>query len=170
MSDLKTIDLVHVQAGDRWMRGWDGMIRWVILEQLTKFTYNLGTDGEDGMIRWVICIFSVKTIGQVHIHSGDGWRGWDGMIRWVILRKIDEVHVHSGDDWRRWDGMTQMRDIKTIDQLNVRSEGMERMGQDDQMRDHKTIEKVHLLPREGWRGWDGMMGWEILKQLTKFKY
>ena len=46
---------------------------------------------------------------------------------------------------------------------------MKRMGWVDQMRDLKSIDKVHVLSGDGWRGSDGIR-WEILYQLTKFTY
>ena len=38
------------------------------------------------------------------------------------------------------------------------------------MRDLKTIDQIHVLSDDGWRRWNEMIGWEILKQLTKFMY
>ena len=113
MRDLKTIDQVHVRAGDGWRR-WDGMIRWEIVKQLTKFTYSLETDEEDGM-GWLDAKF---------------WNNWPS----------------SRTGWRR----------------------MEKMGCNDQTRYLKTIDQVHVLAGDGWRGWDGMIRWEILKQLTTY--
>jgi hypothetical protein len=100
------------------------------------------------------------TINQVHIRSGDEWRGWDGMIRWEVLKTIDQIHVQAvemkrmemecddqkiqiidqvhlrtGDEWREWDGM-------------IRWEGME-MEWDDQMRSIQTIDQVHVLSGDG---------------------
>ena len=106
MSDLKTIEQVHILSWDGW-RGWDGMIKWKILKQLTKLTYELETDEEDGMIRWEILNSSpsshtswrqmkmglddqmrdFKIIDQVHALPGNRWRWWEGMIRWEILYK-----------------------------------------------------------------------------------
>ena len=140
MRDLKAIDRVHVQTRDRW-RWWDGMIRWEPLKQLTGFTYKLETDEEDGM----------------------GWSDERSKNNWPISRTC----------WRRmkrmgWDD--QMRDLKTIDQVHVLAGDGWRGWSDDQMKDLKTIDQVHVLAGDGWRGWDGMIRWEILKQLTKFTY
>ena len=47
---------------------------------------------------------------------------------------------------------------------------MKRMGWDDQMRDVKTIDQVHVRSGDGGRGWDGMIRLDIFKRLTKFTY
>ena len=136
--DLKTSDQVHVLSGDGWS-GWNGMIRWVILKHLAKFTYFLETKGWDGMIRW-----DLKTFGQIHVRTGDGWRGWDGMIRWEILKHLAKFTYSLETD--------------------------EEDGMGWSVRDLKTFGQVHIRPGDGWRGWDEMMRWEILKYLAKFTY
>ena len=152
MRDLKTtwIDQIHVLSGDGW-RGWDGMIRWKIL----------------------------KTIENVHVLAGDRWRGWDGMIRWDIFKRL--TYILEAVKRMGWDN--QMRHLK-INWPSSRTtwRQMKRMGWDDQMRDLKnnwpcshtgwrqmkrmdgmirweilkTIEHVHVLAGDRWRGWDGI--------------
>ena len=160
---------VHVLAGDRdeedgmgWSdeRSWNNspssrtlwrrmtrtgyrIIKGDILKQLIKSTYSLETDEEDVM--WWPDQRDIKTIDQVHVLSRDRWKGWNGMIRRGIL---ENNWTSSRTNWRR----------------------MKEMGWDDQMRDLKTIDQVHVLPGDGWRGWDRMIRWEISKQLTKFTY
>ena len=84
MRDLKPIDQVHVLSGNGW-RGWDGMIRWQILNQLIKIMYKLETDEVDGDNQ----MRDLKSNDKVHVLPGDGWRGWDAsvMIRWEILNQ-----------------------------------------------------------------------------------
>ena len=47
---------------------------------------------------------------------------------------------------------------------------MKWMGWDNQMRDLITIEHVHVRSADGWRRWNGIVRWEILKDLTKLTY
>ena len=209
MRDLKSIDQVHVLSGDVW-RGWDGMIRPEILNQLTKFTYQLETDEEDGMgwsdrdikntkirtswrwmkrMGWDDKMRDLKPIDQDHVLPGDGWR-WDGMIRWEILNQLTKFTYHletNEEDGTGWSD----RDFKNtkftciletdeedgkgwsgqiLNQLTKITYFLERDEVNGQMRDLKPIDQDHVLPRDGWRGWDGMIRWEILNQLTKFTY
>ena len=42
------------------------------------------------------------------------------------------------------------------------------MGWDDQIRGLQTIDQVHILPGDGWRGWDGddqMRGLQTIDQV-----
>ena len=126
----------------------------------------------------------LKTIGEDHVHSGDGWRGWDGMIRWEELGqltkrqmnrkgsdnqmtdlKINWPHIPSGDGWRGWDGMIRW---ETLNQLTKITYCLEWMGWDDETRNLKTIDQDHVLPGDGWRG--RMIRWEVLNLFTKFTY
>ena len=97
MRDLKTIGQVHVRTGDVW-RGWDEIIRWEILKQLTKLTYWLETDevGWDDEMR---------DLKNERPSSRTGWRRmkkerWHDQMRDLIL--IDLIHVHPGDGRRHW--------------------------------------------------------------------
>lgn len=45
-----------------------------------------------------------------------------------------------------------------------------RMEWDDQIRGLQTMEQIHILSGDGWKGWGEMIGWEVLKELTKFMY
>ena len=110
----------------------------------------------------------LKSIDQVHVLSGDVWRGWDGMIRPEILNQLTKFTYQletDEEDGMRWSD----RDIKNT-KIRTSWRWMKRMGWDDKMRDLKPIDQDHVLPRDGWRGWDGMIRWEILNQLTKFTY
>ena len=84
MRGIQTIGQVHVPTGDGW-KGSDRMIRREVFKQLTRFTYFLEMDEEDG-IGW--SDESIPTIDQVHVPTGDGWRGWDRMIRWEIFKQF----------------------------------------------------------------------------------
>ena len=151
----------------RRMKGMDGMIRWEILKQLTKFTYCLETDEGDG---WDDQMRDIKTIDQVHVRSGDRWRGWDGMIRWEISKQLTKFTYSLETDEENGMGWSDERYSNNWPSSRTPWRRMKKMGWDDQMRDIKTIDQVHVLPGDGWRGWDGMIRWEILKQLTKFTY
>jgi hypothetical protein len=109
--------------------GWDNQMR---LKYLTKFTYILRLE-RNGMIRWDV----LKTIDQVHILSGDVWRGWDRMITLEVLETIDLVHVRSGDRGKRWDRMVRRGVFKQqIKFTNI----LERIGWDNQTRRLKTTD------------------------------
>ena len=95
-------------------------------------------------MEWNDGMRDLKTIDQVHVRTGDGWRRWDGMIRWMIC------WPSSRTCW--WP--------------------MKRMGWDDLISDPslKTIDQVHVHPGDGWRGWDGMIMWEVFNQMTNLTY
>ena len=137
---LQTVDDAHVLSENRW-RGWNEMIRWDAFKQLTKFTYILETDEEDGM-GWSMRIFKQLTKFTYILDTDEE----DGM-GWSDERPSNNW-PSSRTNWRR----------------------MKRMGWNDQMRGHQTIDQVHVLTRDGWRRWHGMIRWEVFKQLTKFTY
>ena len=62
----------------------------------------------------------------------------------------------------RWDYSNNQPSSRTIWRQ------MKRTGWDDQMRDIQTIYQVHVHPGDRWRGQDGMIRWDIFKQLNKF--
>ena len=72
MRGRQIINQVHVPTGDRW-RGCDGMIRWEVIKQLTKFAYILGTDPDEE-------------------------DEWDDQMRGLQAIQVDQVHVLSGDE------------------------------------------------------------------------
>ena len=51
MGSLQTINQVHILSADVWWR-WDRIIRWEVINNLSKFTYVLETDEEDEMVWW----------------------------------------------------------------------------------------------------------------------
>ena len=111
----------------------------------------------------------LKLKDQVHVRSGDGRRGWDRTMRWEILKQKDQVHIRSGGGRGRWDEMMRRKILNNWPSSLTFWSRMTRMGWDDEMR-VKTIDQLHVLSRDRWRGWDGMIRWEILKQLNKFTY
>ena len=92
--------------------------------------------------------------------------GWDDQIR--HLKTIDQVHVRAGEGWRGWDVIIRWEILKQLTKFTYELEKDEEDGMDNQMRDLKAIDQVHVPPGDGWRGWDGIIRWEILKQLIKF--
>ena len=83
---------------------------------------------------------------QVYVPAGDRWRGWE-RIRWSDERSSNNW-PSSRTHWRR----------------------MTKTGRDHQVRGLKTIDQVHVHSRDGWRRWDGIISWEVIKKLTKFTY
>ena len=141
-------------------------MRWEILKHLAKFTYDLETDEVDGM-GW--SVRDLKTFGQVHVLPGDGWRGWNGMMRWEILKHWPS----SRTAWRwmkrmGWDDQWEI--LKHLAKFTYFLDTDEEDGMGWSVRDLKTFGQVHVLAGYGWRGWDGMMRWEILNQFTKVTY
>ena len=166
MRDIQTIHQVHLQAGDGWRR-WDGMISWEIFKKLSKFTYFLEMDKRMG---WDDQMRDIQTIDQVHVLPGGRQRGWDGMIRREIFKQLAKFTYILEMDEEDHIGLTDERYSKNWPSSHTLWRWMKRTGWDDQMRDIQTIEQVHKLPGDGWRGWDVMITWEIFKQLTKFTY
>ena len=70
--------------------------------------------------------------------------GWDDQMKGP--QTIDQVHILSGDGWRGWDGDDQMRGRQTIDQVHVLPKDDEEDRSHYQMRGLLTIDKVHVLP------------------------
>ena len=192
MGDIQTIDQVHLRAGDGW-RGSDEMIRWEVFNQLTKFTYSLEMDEEDGMgwsderylNNWLSsCTIwrqvkgtgwddqkrDIQTIEQVHILSGDGWRGWDGTIRWEMFKQLAKFIYKLEMDEEDGMGWSHERYSNNWPSSHTLWRQMKRTEWDDQMWDIQTIDQVHILPGDRWGAWNGMIRWEIFKQLTKFTY
>ena len=84
MGGLQTIDQVHVLPEDGW-RGWDGVIRWEVIKQLTKSTFELETDDEDRM-GW-----SDERSSNNWPSSRTNWRlmkRMDRMIRWEVIKQL----------------------------------------------------------------------------------
>ena len=191
MRDIQTIEQVHIPPGDGW-RGWDGMIRWEIFKQLTKFTYILETNEEDRMgwsderysnnwtsshtsWRWMKRmgwddqeIF--KQLTKFTYILDDGWRGRDRMIQWEIFKQSTKFTYNLETDEEDRMGWAYGRYSNNWPSSLTGWRWMKRMGWDDQMRDIQTIGQVHLRAGDRWRGWDGMIAWEIFKPLTKFTY
>ena len=75
----------NIQTEDRW-RGWDGMgwsdekysNNWPSSHTIWRQMKRLGCDDQTR---------DIQTIDQVHIHTGDRWRGWNRMIRWEIFKQ-----------------------------------------------------------------------------------
>ena len=104
MRGLKTIDYVHIPpcSGYGW-RGWDRIIRWRALKQLTKVTYTLEMDEEDG-IGWSDEEYSNNRSSSQHTF----WRGCNEMIRWEVLKQSTkfthqvttlETNEEEGIEW-----------------------------------------------------------------------
>ena len=186
MRDIQTVDQVHVLPGDGW-GGWDGMMGWEIFKQLTKFTYSLEMEEEDEMrwddgrysnnwpssltswrwmkrIRWDDQMRGIQSINQVHLLSGDGWRGWYGMVRWEIFKQLTKFmyHLETGKGDRM--GWSEKRYSNNWTSSHTSWRWMKRMGWDDHMRDIQTIGQVHLRAGDRWRGWDQMIRWEVFNQ------
>ena len=138
-----------------------GIIRWRVFKQLTKFTYSLETDDEDRM-GWSDDEYS---------NNWPSWRtGWRQRKRMMIRghKSIDLVHVRSAEDgWRGWNRMIRWRVFK---ELTKSTYCLKTDEEDDQIRDHKTIDLDHVQSGDGWRGWNKMIRWRVLKQLTKLTY
>ena len=159
---LHTINQVYIQAEDRW-RGWDGM-------------------------GWSDERFLNNSIDQVHVQTGDGW---NGMIRWQVFKQLTrftyeletdedgmgwlvercshnwQVHVRSGGGWvgLGWSDKRPSNNWPSSRTNWWRMKGMERGNQ-------MSNTQINNWPgsRTPLRGWDGMIRWEIFKQLTKFTY
>ena len=104
---------------------------------------------------------------QGHILPGDRWRKWDQMIRWEIFKKNVEVHILSGDHWRGWDGMIRWEILNSRPSSRTLWRQMKKMGSDDQMRDLKTFDHIHIHTGDRWRRWDGMIRWEIFRKIDE---
>ena len=166
MRCLQKVDQVHLLSRDGW-RGWDGMMRWEVFKQLTKFTYFLKTDEEDGM-GW-----SDERSSSNWPSPRTNWRrmmriGWDDQMKG--LQTIDQVHVQTGDGWRGWIGWSDERSSNNWPSSRTSWRRMKRMRWDDKMRGLQTINQVYLLSGDGWRRQNETIRWEVFKQLTKFTY
>ena len=160
-----------------------GWLRWEILKQLTNLTYNLkGWRGWDRMIRWEIIKQLKKSTYFLEMDEEVG------MIRWEILNKRPSLRT-AWKQMKRMGWDNQMRDLKQYTKFTYSLETDEEDGigwetlkklkkftysletiEDNQMRDPKTIDEVHILSGNNWRRWDGMIRCEILKQLTMSTY
>ena len=117
-------------------KGWERMFRWEIFKQLTKITYTLKMGEKNDQLR------DIQTIEENHVHPGDGFKELERMIR----------RGRYSNNWRS--SRTHWKRIK-------------RMGEDEQqMRGIQTIDRVHLRPGDGWKGWKGMIRCGVFKQST----
>ena len=144
--------------------GWDDQItdpkiNWPSLHTLWRRMKRMGWDDQ---------MRGLKTIDQIHVRSGDGWRGWDDQIRDLkqLTKFTYALEMDEEDEMEWWDERSYNE--RPSSRTNWRR--MKRMGWDVQIRDLQAIEQVHVPPGERWRGWDGMIRWDILKQLSKITY
>ena len=114
--------------------------------------------GEDQMIRW-------EDINKWP-SSRTNWRkmkrmGWDDQMR--AFQSIDQVHVPTGDGWRGWMGWSDERSSNNWPSSHTFWRQMEKMGWDDHMRGLRTINQIHVLSGDGWRRQNGTIRWEVFK-------
>ena len=145
------------------MKRMDEMIRWEANKQLTKFTYQLDTDGED---EWDDQMRGHQTIDQVHVHPGDGWRGWYGIIRWEVFKQLTKFTYELETDEEDGMGWSDERSSNNWPSSRTSWRQMKRMGWDHQMRTSNNWPSSRTF----WRRIKRMMRWELFKQLTKFTY
>ena len=166
MRDIESIHQIDVLSGDG-QRGWDGIIRWEIFKQFTKFTYALETDAEDGIgwsderywvnsPNWRTSWRRMKSMIRRDIwpSSRTFWRrmkrmGWDDLRR--DLKPIHQIDVLSGDGCRGWNRMIRWEILSQFTTLTYQLETDE---EHDQMRDLKTFGQVHVRSGDGWK-WRG---------------
>ena len=203
---IKKINQIHVRPGEEWwgregrsderysnysnsrtiwwrMKRKDGIISWEVFLRMTKFTYRLGRmkrKERNDQLR------GLKTINQVHVLPGDGWR-CDRMIRCEVYKQLS--HILSGNGWR-WDMIRryskinqvpysletvgwddEMKSIKNLTNSRTFWRQMKRMRWKDQMWGLKTIVNVHVRTGDRWRGCDRMVRSEVFVQIDpKFTY
>ena len=154
---LQTIDQVHVLARDK-RRGRDGMIRWEVFKQLTRFTYFLETDKEDG--------WSDERSSNNWSSSRTRWRqmrrGWDGMTRWEVFKQLTKFTYLLETDEE--DGMGWSDEV--FKQLTKFTYELKTDKEDGMRWSDKRSSNNWPGSRTPWRRTKGM-GWEILSQQVK---
>ena len=112
---------------------------------------------------------------QVHVLSGDGWRGWNRMVR---HRVFNSKNSRTPWRWRRSGEIGVFEQLTWSDERSLNNwlssrtiwGPMKGMRKYHQMRGIKPIDQVHVRSGDGYRGWEGMIRRGIFKQLIRFTY
>ena len=112
---------------------------------------------------------AIEWSDELSSNNGDNshtfWRCMKNMIRWKIFKQwttkftyfLMTVEIRR-DIYKHWPcSRTSWWRMK-------------RKGQDAQMRGLQTIDQVHIHPGDRWKERNGIVRWEVFKQLTKTTY
>jgi hypothetical protein len=188
MRGIKTINQVRVRSIDGW-REREGWSDEKDPNNWQKFTYKLETDEANGIgfsdERYSKIWPSSRTVWRrmkrkrrdnqmrglrrIDPSSRTSWRRIKRMIRYEMFKQLS--YILSGDGWR-WDRMIRREIFKQLSvtkfTYSLETDEEDGMGWLDKRYSNNWL--IHVLSWDIWRGCDGMIRWEVVKQLTKFTY